>query len=193
MNRQGKDTYEGLIKQGNEVLYKQSAQVSSICRKVIYALFATIWALSYKDGSFYIPHGIMFWTLVACVVFLFVDILHYFRETCFMHKIIHYAYNRGKQSDEISQDDANKYVENSKRSFRYICYKFGITVFAMTLFGWAVIANGKTICCCLLFKKLLEFLKNLNLMNTISIIALVLAVAGIVISVIALIKSRKGK
>lgn len=136
---QKKDTYEDLLKKSNTILYEQSSKVSTICRSVIYAMFATIWAISYEDGCFNIPQGIMLYTLGTCIVFLFIDVLHYFIETCFHFRTTQVVFRFRVQSDGINEADKKRFVRNSKRSFRFIIYKFAITIIAMVMFGYSVI------------------------------------------------------
>lgn len=70
----------------------QSGKVSSISRMTIYAIIGTIWLLlsQEKDGLLFVDNKLLKWTIIACFVYLLVDITHYFIDAC------RYRYNSFK-------------------------------------------------------------------------------------------------
>lgn len=137
-----KATYEDLMKKCNHALYEQSSKVSSICRGMVYATIATVWAILYDDGQFCMPEGIMLWTLGLCALFIVVDIVHYFYETCFNYRLSQKVFKEEKdQTKPIREDDLNKFVRNSQRSFWFIVGKFTIAMITIVIFAWAVVSE----------------------------------------------------
>ena len=57
----------------------QSGKVSSISRMTIYAIIGTIWFLlsQEKDSLLFVDNKLLKWTIIACFIYLLVDITHY--------------------------------------------------------------------------------------------------------------------
>lgn len=136
---QKKDTYEDLLKKCNVALYEQSSKVSTICRGMVYAVIASTWAMLYDNGHFYMPEGIMLWTLGVCALFILVDIVHYFCETCFNYCTSQRVFKEEKQSEPIREKDLKKFVRNSKCSFWFVVSKFALSLFVIVMFACAII------------------------------------------------------
>ena len=136
-----KATYEDLMKQCNHALYEQSSKVSTICRGMIYAIITTVWAILYNDGHFCMPEGIMLWTLGLCALFIIVDIVHYFCETCFNYRLSQKVFKHEDQSKPIRTKDLKKFVRNSQRSFWFIVGKFSVAMITIVVFACAVVSE----------------------------------------------------
>ena len=138
---QVKDTYEDLLKKSNKALYEQSSKVSTICRSMVYAVIATVWAILYDNGHFSMPEGVMLWTLGFCALFIVVDIVHYFYETCFNFTLSPRVFKYEDQSKPIRKNDLRKSVRNSKCSFWFIVGKFILAMATIGVFVYAVICE----------------------------------------------------
>lgn len=55
----------------------QSGKTSTITRTIIFGLLATIWGISFKDGTFS-PSALMWWSLIGYILYLCIDFLQYF-------------------------------------------------------------------------------------------------------------------
>lgn len=138
---QVKDTYEDLLKKSNKALYEQSSKVSTICRSMVYAVIATVWAILYDNGHFSMPEGVMLWTLGFCALFIIVDIVHYFYETCFNFTLSQRVFKYEDQSKPIRKNDLREFARNSKCSFWFIVGKFTLAMATIGVFVYAVICE----------------------------------------------------
>lgn len=134
-----KDTYDDLLQTCNKSLYEQSSKLSTICRGMVYAIIATIWAVSYKDGVFHMPEGWFLWTIFLCGMYIFADIMHYFLDTSFYFKSAQHIFRHRKLTTSVSKDDANKFVKNSRRSYYFLCAKYGLSIIILMLFVTSMI------------------------------------------------------
>jgi len=126
------ETYDDLIDNCSHSLYEQSTKVSNISRGIIYALIGTVWVISYVDGHFIFPRGWLLVTVIICLCFLLVDLVHYFVETCFYHREAHNVHNN--RTDSYLPIHNKRMIKRSRRSLGYIITKFSICLLAMASF-----------------------------------------------------------
>ena len=139
--KEKKDTYDDLLASSNNSLYEQSSKVSSISRGLVYAIIATIWAVSYENGSFSFPKEWLLAAICLCGAFLVIDLTHYFIDTCFHYKQAQSIFWHKKLSDVSTREDAIKYARNAKVSFIFLVTKFVIVLIIISSFVVGVILN----------------------------------------------------
>lgn len=119
----------------------QSGKVSSISRMTIYAIIGTIWFfLSQKKNSLlFVDNKLLKWTIIACFIYLLVDITHYFIDAC------RYRYNSFKLDgndlcDECKLNQCKKALDNiAIWSFIAIVIKFILVIATSVVFLFGMI------------------------------------------------------
>lgn len=134
-----KDTYDDLLGSSNKSLYEQSSKVSTISRGMVYAIIATIWAISYEDGSFSFPRGWLLITICLCGAFLVLDLVHYYVDTFFHYKQTQDIFWHKNLTREISREDGVKYAKNGKLSYGFLSSKFYLVLVIVVCFLIGVI------------------------------------------------------
>ena len=128
------DTYDDLLRTSNEALYTQSSKVSTICRGMVYAIVATIWAISYDGTRFSIPKGWLLVSSLMCCGFIILDIIHYFTDSHFHYRRVQDIFKNQKLSNKATSEYSNKYVKQSKRSYYFLVSKFILALLIMIVF-----------------------------------------------------------
>lgn len=139
MKENKKDTYDDLLASSNKSLYEQSSKVSTISRGMVYAIIATIWAISYKEGIFYFPQGWLLATMCLCGLFILMDLIHYYIDTRFHYKQAQNIFRHKNLSKESNWEDALKYAKNAKVSFNFLRAKFYFAIVILVCFVIGII------------------------------------------------------
>lgn len=111
----------------------QTKSVSDNARKIIWAILASVWVVCYKEGYFEIPNTLLVIASLGGFVYLAVDLVHYFCDSCFL-----FRKNNELYRDEITNEyliGQNAVVhENTISSFVFLCIKFGFVFLIAVLF-----------------------------------------------------------
>lgn len=134
MKENKKDTYDDLLTSSNKSLYEQSSKVSTISRGMVYAIIATIWAISYKEGAFSIPRGWLLVTICLCGAFILLDLIHYYIDTRFHYNQTQTIFWHKNLTKESNRDDVIKYAKNARLSFGFLRAKFYLAISVMICF-----------------------------------------------------------
>lgn len=119
----------------------QSGKVSYISRMTIYAIIGTIWILlsQEKETLLFVNNHLLKWTIIACFVYLLVDISHYFIDAC------RYRYNSFKLDsndlcDECKLKQCKKTMDNiAICSFIAVVIKFILVIATSVVFLFGMI------------------------------------------------------
>ena len=115
-------------------MYQQSSKFSSVSRSLVLGIIGTIWVLTYVDGNLLIPNGWMLSSLVAGLIFLLTDVIHYFWDSmsyhCEAYKLD--TYNNQQDLDKKHEPRMDRI---NKRSHWFIVAKFCILMVASILFA----------------------------------------------------------
>lgn len=124
------ETKDELINEVSDYQYKQSGQVSTLCRYVIYGIVGTVWVLSYVNGNLEKPNILLLLSIIFSFIYLLLDVIHYYMDTFFYYRESHKLMN-----DCITEENHAKcMVETSKRSFVLLTHKFILTIIISLLF-----------------------------------------------------------
>ena len=66
--------------------YTQSSNFSTLSRSIIFGIIGTLWIISYGDGEFTFPNRCSLYAMCAAFVYLIVDLIHYYWDSCFYKK-----------------------------------------------------------------------------------------------------------
>ena len=119
----------------------QSGKVSSISRMTIYAIIGTIWFFlsQEKNSLLFVDNKLLKWTIIACFIYLLVDITHYFIDAC------RYRYNSFKLDgndlcDECKLNQCKKTMDNiAICSFIAVVIKFILVIATSVVFLFGMI------------------------------------------------------
>jgi len=122
---------EDLFDQLNRIYGEQTSNCSEICRKIVFALFAIIWALSYSQGELkFTVYSII--VSILLVIYLIIDTLQYFL-TAYSYRKHFYAIQKAKTEGISNNLIASKELEKRKsindRSFRLMVLKVSLLPF----------------------------------------------------------------
>lgn len=122
---QFKEYFERRTQESNTTMFKQSTKVSSLGRYIIYVFIATIWMFSYEDGRFIIPSTYLAVTMAACLLYLLIDMVHYFIETCWHYKLGRFIYHSSNQKvEKVEPYINNQFLKINRFSFIMFVTKF---------------------------------------------------------------------
>ena len=91
-----------------------------------------------QDGKLRIPNRYLFASLLLGLMFLLVDVIHYFWDSVSYQKEL-YSLDKYETEQELESEHEPKMNEINKRSHRFIIAKFVLLVFASTLFFFGLI------------------------------------------------------
>ena len=122
-----------LLDETQSYKYSQSSKFSSVSRTLVLGIMGTTWILTYTDGKLYIPNLYLSASLFICLLFLLVDVIHYYSDS------ISYQRELCKLDQYRTVEDLDKTHEKTmntinKRSNRFIVAKFWILICASVLF-----------------------------------------------------------
>ena len=99
--------------------YSQSSKCSSVSRKLILGMLATIWIFIYTDGKLTISNHILLYALVFCILYLIIDVLHYFLDSLSYHKE-QYKLDEYKTTQAINRNHEPFMNCVNKRSYYFL-------------------------------------------------------------------------
>lgn len=128
MDQETKKNFEDSIEEGQGFYNAQSSKVSQNIRTLVMGVIAIVWLVSYKNGVFELPHWLLVTALFLSFIYLVIDILHYFRDSCFYYnKLISLEQNYGQKT--YLKEYNHALIKHSKVSYRWIWAK--VIVFAI--------------------------------------------------------------
>ena len=123
-----------LLDETQQYMYQQSSKFSSASRNLVLGIIGTIWVLTYTDSKLSIPNIWLLCSLVIGLLFLLVDVVHYFWDAISYQSE---TYKLEKYKDQIELDRKHEPQMDSinKRSHRFIVAKFCILMLASLSFA----------------------------------------------------------
>ena len=124
---------EKLQKETQEYMYAQSSKFSSVSRTLIFSIIGTIWVITYSEGQLRIPNYALFFSLFFGIVYLIIDVFHYYTDSKSYEDEQNRFDNYEKQEDldKKHEEEMNRINE---RSHRFIKFKMTILVVCSILF-----------------------------------------------------------
>lgn len=116
-----------------DYMYQQSSKFSSVSRNLVLGIIGTNWFLTYVDGKLRIPNLYLFASLLLGLMFLLVDVIHYFGDSVSYQKEL-YSLDGYKTEQDLIDKHESKMDKINKRSHIFIVTKFSLLVFASILF-----------------------------------------------------------
>jgi predicted ferric reductase len=116
------DKKQKLLSECQDYHYKQSSNVSSLSRYIIYAIIATIWLIINSSGFDGI-NTLLKIALFASFIYLLLDILHYFIDAV-RYKREYFQFDKETMSAKMFAEHEERMNKYSKRSGNWICCKF---------------------------------------------------------------------
>ena len=113
--------------------YQQSSKFSSVSRNLVLGIIGTNWFLTYVDGKLRIPNLCLFISLLLGLMFLFVDVIHYFWDSMSYQKEL-YSLDKYKTEQELENKHEPRMNAINKRSHRFIIAKCVLLLIASALF-----------------------------------------------------------
>lgn len=112
----------------NKIYGEQMSNCSEICRKIVFALFAIIWALSYSKGELKFT---IFSIIVSLflVTYLIIDTLQYFMTALSYRKHflnIQSAMDEGESIEKIIDKESDKRKRINDKSFKLMILKVSL-------------------------------------------------------------------
>lgn len=114
-------------------MYQQSSKFSSVSRNLVLGIIGTNWFLTYVDGKLRIPNRYLFASLLLGLMFLLVDVIHYFVDSVSYQKEL-CSLDKYETEQELESKHEPEMDKINKRSHRFIIAKFVLLVFASVLF-----------------------------------------------------------
>ena len=122
-----------LQEETQEFMYQQSSKFSSVSRNLVLGIIGTNWFLTYVDGKLRIPNLCLFVSLLLGLIFLLVDVVHYFWDSMSYQKEL-YSLDKYKTEQELENKHEPRMNAINKRSHRFINAKLCILALASILF-----------------------------------------------------------
>lgn len=113
--------------------YQQSSKFSSVSRNLVLGIIGTNWFLTYVDGKLRIPNIYLFISLLLGLMFLFVDVIHYFWDSMSYQKEL-YSLDKYKTKQELENKHEPRMNAINKRSHKFIIAKFVLLLTASAFF-----------------------------------------------------------
>lgn len=121
-----------LLSECQDYHYKQSSNVSSLARYIIYAIIATIW-LTINAESFLCINWWLRIALFAAFLYLLADIVHYFWDSV-SYRREYFKFEKETSVDDNFPEHEKRMNKFSKRSFVWLCVKFSFLIVISVLF-----------------------------------------------------------
>lgn len=123
-----------LLDETQQYMYQQSSKFSSVSRNLVLGIIGTIWVLTYADGKLSIPNKYLLCSLILGLLFLLVDVIHYFWDAISYQREI-YRLDKYKNQLELDKKHEPQMDSINIRSHWFIIAKFCILVLASTSFA----------------------------------------------------------
>lgn len=127
------DKREKLQEELQGYYYSQSSKFSSVSRNLIFSILATIWVFIYTDGNLSITNQVLLYALITGILYLTIDILHYFLDSISYHKE-QYRLDEYKTIEDLN-DRHEPFMDGvNKRSYAFFVIKFVVLCLTAILF-----------------------------------------------------------
>lgn len=121
-----------LLTETQQYMYSQSSKFSSVSRNLIFGTMGTIWAFSFTNGEITINNVYLMIALLLCVLYLMLDVIHYYTDTNSYNKE---QYNLDNYKDDKELNEHEKTMDSiNKRSNRFIVWKFRVLIVTSIMF-----------------------------------------------------------
>lgn len=122
-----------LLDETQDFMYHQSSKFSSVSRALVLGIIGTIWVITYTDGNLCIPNKWLFRSLVCGLIFLTVDVIHYYWDSISYYKEL-YKLDEYTTMAELDKMHEPKMNAINKWSHRFIVIKFWVLIIASSFF-----------------------------------------------------------
>lgn len=124
---------EKLQKETQKYKYDQSSKFSSVSRSLIFGIIGTIWVITYSDGNMHIPNWALLFSLLAGLLYLFSDVVHYYSDSISYEKEQNQLdyYKKQEELDNIHEPIMDRI---NRRSNFFIHFKFAILIVCAIFF-----------------------------------------------------------
>lgn len=119
----------------------QSGKVSSISRMTIYAIIGTIWLLlsQEKEALLFVDNKLLKCAIIACFIYLLVDIAHYFIDAC-RYRYRSFKLDDKDLCDECKLKQCKKALDNiAIWSFTAVVIKFILVIVTSLVFLFGMV------------------------------------------------------
>lgn len=120
-------------------MYQQSSKFSSLSRNLVFGIIGTIWFLIYVDGKLKITNLFLLVSLLSGLVFLFCDVIHYYKDSRSYQDELHRLDGYRTEQDLIDKHEPNMDKIN-KQSHQFINIKFYLLVLTVVFFALGFIS-----------------------------------------------------
>ena len=127
------DKREKLQEELQGYYYSQSSKFSSVSRSLILGILATIWVFIYTDGKLSITNKVLLYALIAGILYLTIDILHYFLDSISYHRE-QYRLDEFKTTEDLNERHEPFMDGVNKRSYAFFITKFVVLCLTSILF-----------------------------------------------------------
>lgn len=126
-------------------MYSQSSKLSSVSRNLIFGILGTIWVMTYSKGNLTIPNPYLFYALLTSMLFMVVDVVHYFWDSISYHRQ-QYKLDKYKTNEEIENIHEKQMDKINIRSHNFLLGKTFVLFLAAFLFIRGIIELIPSIC-----------------------------------------------
>ena len=126
-------------------MYSQSSRLSSVSRNLIIGMLGTIWVMTYSKGNMTIPNPYLFFALLTSMLFMVVDVVHYFWDSISYHRQ-QYKLDKYKTNEEIDNIHEKQMDKINKRSHNFLLGKTFVLFLAALLFIRGILELIPSIC-----------------------------------------------
>ena len=123
-----------LLDETQTYMYQQSSKFSSVSRNLAIGIIGTIWILTYTDGKLHIPNCCLLVSLIAALLLLMTDVIHYFWDSRSYQREIYKFDGYNSTKDLLMKHETTMDAIN-QRSGRFIVAKFVILIISTILFA----------------------------------------------------------
>ena len=126
-------------------MYSQSSKLSSVSRNLIFGILGTIWVMTFSKGKMTIPNPYLFYALIASLLFMIVDVLHYFWDSMSYHSQ-QYKLDSYKSNEEIDNIYEKRMDKINNRSYYFLIGKTYVLFLVALLFVMGIAEFIPSIC-----------------------------------------------
>ncbi len=123
-----------LLDETQQYMYQQSSKFSTVSRNLALGIIGTIWVLTYVDGKLSTPNIWLLFSLIIGLLFLLVDVVHYFWDAISYQRET-YQLDKYKNQSELDNLHETQMDSINKRSHRFIVAKFCILMLVSLSFA----------------------------------------------------------
>lgn len=126
-------------------MYSQSSKLSSVSRNLIFGILGTIWVMTFSEGKMTIPNPYLFYALLASLLFMVVDVFHYFWDSMSYHHQ-QYKLDSYESNEEIDNIYEKRMDEINNRSHYFLIGKTSVLLLAALFFIMGIAKFIPSIC-----------------------------------------------